>query len=253
MKCILYNSLQPQRKETSDSPHCICLTLVVGRGTGPAEPRMSPGTDGLFYANSLPFRSEFLYGASPLFICAQVLPYPASPTALSPPPPRHRQVPSHPDERRRAHSLSGESPTSENAESRSPLAGDDPPLTPSVSASNPTHASHSMSLPSPYPALSASTSMLRATSSSLRTPRPQSLNYHGLQRAEPRATSPCPTQTRMHVRPRSLPRARSLPSRPVRDGQTDPPFSHHAPPTECGGHRAGTSSRDVFQQGSRLG
>ena len=47
--------------------------------------------------------------------------------------------------------------------------------------------------------------------------------------------------------------ARSLPSRPVRDGQTDPPFPHHPPPTECGGRRAGTSSRDVFQQGSRLG
>ena len=92
-------------------------------------------------------------------------PYPAGPTALSPPPPRHRQVSSHPDERR---SLSGESSASENAVGRSLMAGDDPPLMPPVSATDPTLASRSESLPSPYPSgsnspLSASTSILRAT------------------------------------------------------------------------------------------
>ena len=57
--------------------------------------------------------------------------------------------------------------------------GDDRTLTPPVSASNPTHASRSESLPSPYPSgsnssLSASTSTLRAASASSRASRPQS-------------------------------------------------------------------------------
>lgn len=141
-----------------------------GLATGPAEPRMS--TDGCPLLRELLAKSSFYVRQGP---------YPAGPTALSPPPPRHRQFPSYPDERRPTRSLSGESPPSENAESRSLLAGDDPPLTPLVSSSDPTHASRSESLPFPYhsgsnSSVSASTSTRRARSSSWRTPLPQSLN-----------------------------------------------------------------------------